>query len=220
MLPLRHYIISREPPLPYSTPLWNRFGAVSGAVLQAQEGDFYFTELAERVEYGNDDYFEGTARETSDLVRDIINLSYNNTISQHNTCMYIYIYISLSLFIYIYIDTHTHTYTYLPTYLPTYHTSRERQRRAGMTRYWRQFHTLHAPWWWNPRENLRICRSYFHGDPRGSGAPRISSVMGWPGTEMSMSWREHMSILVILCSIIFLLYAMFVCCLFWSIYVN
>ena len=49
--------------LPYSTPLRNRFGAVCWLFLQAEEGNLYFTELAERVEYGNYDTTRGFACE-------------------------------------------------------------------------------------------------------------------------------------------------------------
>ena len=38
--------------LPYSTPLWNRFGAVFGCVCRLRR-EIFISELAERVEYGN-----------------------------------------------------------------------------------------------------------------------------------------------------------------------
>ena len=49
---------SHESYLPYSTPLWNRFGAVFGCVCRLRREIYiyiyiYFTEVAERVEYGN-----------------------------------------------------------------------------------------------------------------------------------------------------------------------
>ena len=37
--------------LPYSTPLWNRSGAVFGCVCRLRREIFHFTELAERVEH-------------------------------------------------------------------------------------------------------------------------------------------------------------------------
>ena len=45
-------IVISSPYLPYSTPSEIGLGLFS-LFLQAQEGNIYFTELAERVEYGN-----------------------------------------------------------------------------------------------------------------------------------------------------------------------
>ena len=72
----------------YSTPLRNRFAACVWLFLQAQEGHIYFTELAERVEYGK--YGCGGA-----AGRDVAGpgLARRRRPSQSSRYVYIYIYI-------------------------------------------------------------------------------------------------------------------------------